>query len=933
MAMIHDNFDGMMDMDQDIVQSESGSGRKQKLVKTQLADGMINNPFFVGINGGSAVQLTGRDLYKSYNHVYIMCTKEKETLDEKSLKNIFNRSLEKEQFDRACRNFTLLRADINLLKNYQLKKNANIVEKSVLDDRFKLDEGEYGSTEIVVPMYELNVHSARQYVDMQVSQPLNKIGNMISLATHYNRTNHSSITAKILEAINVFGNPDYWKNTKNCAINMNQIFNNRFLSYNGYRLDQIKYATLNGAKSLNNISTKYTWKAGKNSRDDDPYMQIDGDVIKSNKQSEHMNMTQVLRESDNRTFYATVDEGQFGFTKNDVADLFDKISDENYRFHLLNSFLVSKDLCHFVVNNKRVLKRNADLFEKYKPLYAYLMGYAWNTFYLEEAIFTTKSTKEHRFVFDIDTAYELPMFPFSMENLHNNPYISLMLNRDLIDPKTNCMSVDALQDYKKYYGLCTRDEAMRRFNVFVSGDQNNNIFRDLDQKIFSFSGSIMPACLLRRSPLLDQCTDDTMSFTDSNATYFTHFYGDADIDVMCGTRTMSEYIAHGTKFLESICKNLDCKRGDVEITPNKNAVIVVTKFFFKECVDDLNNVTGGEYTAGDLIKIFNNATDENNENTKKNKLPADIINYFYRDYEQEKTDSIKAWKELQTKLGVVFDKDLLDALIKPINIDDMSLKMMSYSLTEDCIKKNDWMTYYFVNDFRDDDHKVPNDKNYLVFKFSESIKYKISTPKLKRKIELFKIDAKDPFNTTARFHKPCVRAYLQGGTFYMLPSFITAMMTLINIDYKYFAGSRDPIEIINKYMMRGYSVILNENEKKSLAEYNKNIDNNKGMFKINKDSEQFGPKDLNNKIYQPSVYKLGFSAYKKSNHQYIRSSNDLSSHLTDHYKKLLKNDKFDITKLPINILNFTSISKNGSITPLQMWVADAFYEAINQTNG
>ena len=37
-------------------------------------------------------------------------------------------------------------------------------------------------------------------------------------------------------------------------------------------------------------------------------------------------------------------------------------------------------------------------------------------------------------------------------------------------------------------------------------------------------------------------------------------------------------------------------------------------------------------------------------------------------------------------------------------------------------------------------------------------------------------------------------------------------MTLINIDYKYFAGSKDPIEIINKYRQRGYSLPLNDSE-------------------------------------------------------------------------------------------------------------------------
>jgi hypothetical protein len=34
----------------------------------------------------------------------------------------------------------------------------------------------------------------------------------------------------------------------------------------------------------------------------------------------------------------------------------------------------------------------------------------------------------------------------------------------------------------------------------------------------------------------------------------------------------------------------------------------------------------------------------------------------------------------------------------------------------------------------------------------------------------------------------------------------------MNLDYKYFAGSQDPINIINKYRMRGFGCWLNMNE-------------------------------------------------------------------------------------------------------------------------
>ena len=66
---------------------------------------------------------------------------------------------------------------------------------------------------------------------------------------------------------------------------------------------------------------------------------------------------------------------------------------------------------------------------------------------------------------------------------------------------------------------------------------------------------------------------------------------------------------------------------------------------------------------------------------------------------------------------------------------------------------------------------------------------------------------------------PIVRSYYDGNTVYITPSCISACMTFLNMDYKYFAGSKDPIEIINKYRSRGFGTILNENEIKRLLEY------------------------------------------------------------------------------------------------------------------
>lgn len=896
-----------------------------------LKETEIENPFFVGMDGGSVLTLEYKEL-RCYKDVYVMCLKGNQAVESKIM-NIFSRIIEKELLKTLCESFSLIRTNSRILRNYSLKKKAILVEKDILDYYFpKIQDKKTHIDEIIVPMFELNESMAMLYLSMYGSdKTLGQLNDMISLGSFYNKTMTGPIDMNMINALTSFDTMSHWKNPTNCNFNMDDIFNMRSLSYNGHHLHTIRYATLNGAKTLNDLLTTL---------DDNKKRHTISLIEKNNYhlcndddnsvKSEHMNISHVLRNSKNRTFYATVDEGQFEFTKDQIADIFDKITNEEYRFRLLNSLMVSKEYCHFVVNNKRVLRRNADLFEKYKPLYAYIFGYAWVTFYLEESIFTTKSKKTNRFVFELDDAYELPEWPFSMENVHNNPYVTLLLNRDMIDPKTNCMSINSLENYKKHYGVCTKEEAFKRFNCFTTQKNGINIFRGLDPKIFSFSGSIMPACLQRHSPLFDQCTDESMEYDDKQTTYHSHYYGDADIDVMCGTKTIAEFFLNATIFLETLCKNVECSRQDIKIIPDKKMAVVVSNHFFKVCVDDLNNQTGGDYTTDSLKELFDKCLKDDNENV--NTLPQNIIKYFHVDYVQEKDNNVKKWNLFQKQSeenGFKIDDDFFKGYNTTTSENDMRIKIMNYDITEEMLQKHDSEIYFFVNDFMDEKNKVPKEKNYMVFKFGESIKFKLETKKIKRSIEIFMTNPIDPFNTVARFHMPCVRAYFQGENIYMLPSFITAMMTGINIDYKYFAGSRNPVSIINKYMMRGYSVILNTNEKKSVYLYNKNIDEANGLFKIENDENFFGPKDLNNKIFKPLVYSKGLSPdiYKKSKHTYIDTIKDLKKHYEKYYTK---NYRININNAPIDILNFTTISKEGNIAPYQQWVTDAFYDFVNK---
>ena len=93
-------------------------------------------------------------------------------------------------------------------------------------------------------------------------------------------------------------------------------------------------------------------------------------------------------------------------------------------------------------------------------------------------------------------------------------------------------------------------------------------------------------------------------------------------------------------------------------------------------------------------------------------------------------------------------------------------------------------------------------------------KYNIESNILTKNLELFSIKYDDFFATVSSFHLPCVRSYYDGLNVYLTPSCITAHLTYMNIDYKYIFGTKDPLDILNKYRLRGYGTWLNNDEKK-----------------------------------------------------------------------------------------------------------------------
>jgi len=108
------------------------------------------------------------------------------------------------------------------------------------------------------------------------------------------------------------------------------------------------------------------------------------------------------------------------------------------------------------------------------------------------------------------------------------------------------------------------------------------------------------------------------------------------------------------------------------------------------------------------------------------------------------------------------------------------------------------------------------DKSVITFKPKDSApgRYRLLLPN-NIPIEVFQVkQGRNAMSLVYNFHVPCVRmSYnFQQDDLFMLPSALHAGLTGVCLDIKYFASSSTPMQIVRKYMDRGFSFVLNPHE-------------------------------------------------------------------------------------------------------------------------
>ena len=769
-----------------------------------------------------------------------------------------------------------------LIYNEIHKKCRFIIPKTKIEKEFETKLNVDKEDINVIFMSELSESQLNNYLEIFEDEidNIDKYAEFLSIIT-YNQVNPEKFKIKKKLDLMLSSISDYWEDPSNCNYTLtNKFIERRFNNANYIRNIDVINNTLLGMTKQGDIN----WNSNE--------INYLNDIIRDNNWKEmslkKYNISKIS-----------------ALTNNDIVMLFKQLPTEYMKYMFISNMLCSRTHCHLILNNFELLQISKPFFDKYKLIFKYLIGYSWLTLKNEEYHVYTKIKDSDRIIFDINTANLLPIFPFTWDDINQNPYAAILVDTDVLDLKKNCLSLNMMRNYEKYYGICNGEEFSRRLNIFINGTNKKGVVEYIDWSCCVITGSIMTACGMKHNPLIDICKNDNNfdNITDNDlSTYFFHYYQDSDVDLICNKTSIIDFIDVVNKFVESSSNQYE----KISVDNVHTGTIVVSDEFILKELDNINLIL-----KSDTIDI---------EYVKSNFSNQDIKNYFYdKFYIGWKNEQLEKFTKLEKHNEQLF-KDYL----KPIPREEFRIYNLDYELDEVSMIKQDYEKYFYLNELYD----IPNEQNKLIAKLSESIRFKVKIPNVKT-FEIFKSRDENFFSIVSRFHMGFVRAIWTGKTALCLPSYITSMMLQLAIDYKYFASIRDPIEIVNKYRSRGFGIILNDYEKLHMAYYNsvknKNSDVNSKwieMYKVNLKSKQsveniFGVKNINHDIFKPSKFFMGLpeDCYKNINHDTVSTFEECFNSL--------------ITPNLSSISKYKAISDKGKINPLAKEVITMGWNLLN----
>lgn len=877
------------------------------------------NPFFISLDGSPIQYIKNKFLASEYKNIYILCLTDNFVPSDENknrIKLFHNNKTDISELKMNSGLVTLIKGPFTLVQQPSVRRGLVIIDKNVLgafnDKSHNLDD-----KELVYLMLEAKESRVQKWLEIYDDET--NLDEFIEqkIFTSYYQLDDQKINDNLLRSINNVNNFKYWDNEKNCDLDINTAFNNRRLNMsliNKFKLlpsQDFDKELQNILKNFDNDSVKNTGAYPVQITNPDVNIKLPTHVDASNAKY--------------KTFFPITDIEKLHISVESVEELLLSNSlSEKEKYYLICNILSSRKYCHYVINNGRVLDANQDLFTKYKPIFRYLIGYAWISLYMEESIKKTKTKLSDRYVFDLDVACKLPVFPFSPSAPHLNPYFSLLVSNTNINYSNNIIGAEQSLDYQN--GIVNLETFKKRLNIFMTGNANINILEGVNWENMVITGGVMSAILPTGNSLMALFTKNKNDITDIELDrFFQEYYSKSDIDVACNFSNILDFIDHVKNMRSTIHKNIQnnnnisINESEIHIIPNKTLAIYINSQLLKQKCDD-----------GTVPYIYDYIV--------KNTTNNDVKLYFYEMYLGKKIQSnINNSKILGNKINddqyfEINKMCTIDKITIIINDHISEVEVQSHRSPE--MNSGLDQVYYIMNNSTDTTNEKSDDDDFemhndVFIKFTETLKYKITSKYLRHTFEIFRINTEHHFACVARFHLPCVRSYYNGTKCYLLPSAITSYHTFTNIDFKYFVGSHDPINIIDKYRNRGYSTILNKQE---IALYLLYLSDNKQYQKkyciedIKNAKKVLGPLPIVHSYFKPRLtLSEEFITDPGVTNDYIQVPN-IKLLLTK--KDVIEHHKKEHPKYSDDLIDKTTISTSGQINPIKYWMIDAAYDYL-----
>ena len=806
---------------------------------------LIKNPLhcnniITAYENDEEIVVSRHNIGKYFKNIYILCP------FTSILQNTINKDmLELEEYNNIISTMVLYKVKMNIIKNMIHYGNILYCNTDVIVRAnhfgYNLD-----TMTLIIPFFNISFLNAKKYIDnINEENNLDSLYNLLVLNKYLcediKRTKNVLLISNIIKTLD---ESNYWKYNYNCMCNITNVFNKRRFNFNVIRASK--------DDMINNIINKLS-----TIKCNDNYLV---EIFSSKK---YTDPSSVICKNGYR-LYNNVRNCKYSI--DEINNLFECIEIGNLKELLFCNLLLSKEYCHLIINNAKLLINMKKFMNNYMELFEILIGYTWVRFYFEECINKYNIKTSDYYIFTAETASLLPTFHFNYATPHTNPYMPILVGLHALNPLYNIGGINISSHTLHLHRICNTHEFRQRMNIFICNNITRDIFEGLDfsKHKMAITGSIMTACMQFYHPLLElfdmnklDIYDDTKMNNIYNR-FFNEYYCTADIDVMIRTNDMVEFLDIGKSIHKCITNNIInmykyAEEQHVKLHIHKQIYLFVTEDFIKNTILANSLNVDKEYNV--II-----------ENLLK---PQTIL--LFETY---------AWKlhniELTKLLGKYTDDEVQELLkrnpeLNNFSVDNLIIKLYSPKLNSTMVHTK--MESEYSNEEVDMILDTTLDNNVNVkyniditegISISTSYKIRISAPQLDHDFEIFPIKKDDFMQSVAMFHMPCVRAYYDSMNVYMTPSFITAHMTFMNIDYKYFAGSKDPIDIINKYRMRGFGTWLNENEIKLYLKYTSMVPFWNNLLNIKLDMSKteltnaLGPLYITNTLFYPRQFNIDY---------------------------------------------------------------------------